>query len=174
MSTADMTIHSFRIGNYLTLPKQFISIFHILIPSIFFQISSPCERYIQASAEDNQIYVYDSRYIAAPVFILRHDEPNYGSHKPADVIATVTAQWSHKGSFLVTGGCDSKIRVWDISKGNPLISTFSAHAMPVATLAISNFDDFIVSGADDQRIVLYANHISPYSIGNYDWKSNSL
>jgi len=120
---------------------------------------SPCERYLQCSGEDNKILIFDLRFPDTPLHILSHESPfGTGIVETAAQQGVSSVQWSHNGLFLVSGGEDYLVRVWDIRLGAPLINTLSGHGGPVSSVAISPDDSLIASGGDETQVILYSEN----------------
>ena len=61
---------------------------------------------------------------------------------------------SSDAHFIVSGGDDDDLRMWDVTSGNQ-IKTFKGHTNPVWSVAISPDDKFILSGAEDMTVRLW-------------------
>merc|ERR1712216_1057436 len=66
------------------------------------------------------------------------------------------AQWAHRSPVLITGGEDARVRVWDMRRGEPLVSSLRGHQAPLSCCAVSKDDQLIASGDDSTKVVLYA------------------
>jgi WD40 repeat protein len=54
------------------------------------------------------------------------------------------------GRFLVTGGNEGKVKLWDVASGR-LEATFKGHAHQVTAVAISGDGKLVASGATTRR-----------------------
>ena len=61
---------------------------------------------------------------------------------------------SFNGRYVLSGGADAAIRVWDAEKGR-LQRVFEGHAAAVRTLAISDDQQALVSGSEDATLRLW-------------------
>lgn len=120
---------------------------------------SPCGRFIQSSGEDNRTIVYDIRFPTLPVHVLCHDR---GTEETWQGISS--AEWSTSG-FLVTGGEDYLVRVWDVRAGEPLVRTLKGHGGPVSSVAISPDECLLASGGDETQVILYSTPSSGWAVG---------
>jgi len=79
-----------------------------------------------------------------------------------------TVSWSPDGMYLVSGGHDSTLRIWEAGAGNTIL-TYNGHTQPIKTVAWSPGGRYIASGGDDatlqvweaftgKRVATYAEH----------------
>jgi WD40 repeat protein/serine/threonine protein kinase len=61
---------------------------------------------------------------------------------------------SFNGRYVLSGGADAAVRVWDAEKGR-LQRQFEGHAAAVRTLALSDDQQALVSGSDDATLRLW-------------------
>ena len=64
-----------------------------------------------------------------------------------------SVSWSHNGQYIVSGGQDNTIKLWD--SAGILISTLSGHTGDVYDVKFSMNDDFIISGSQDNTIKIW-------------------
>lgn len=69
-----------------------------------------------------------------------------------DIIRTVVC--SRDGRFLVSGGDDKTVKLWDLESGR-LIKTLEGHAKAVLSVFISPNNRWIVSGSSDHTVKLW-------------------
>ncbi|XP_020261065.1 uncharacterized protein LOC109837292 isoform X2 [Asparagus officinalis] len=67
------------------------------------------------------------------------------------------ARWLHTEPVLVTASGDGSIAMWDVTLGMPCVRHLISHTRSVNTVAIAPNDEYLCSGGDDQKIVLYHN-----------------
>ncbi|KAJ1917881.1 hypothetical protein IWQ60_007650 [Tieghemiomyces parasiticus] len=77
---------------------------------------SPCGRYIAAGCIEDTCLIYDCRFTREPVATLRHPRPPSSSSQTG----VYSVHW-YNSNHIVTGGPDSKVKVWDIGRGSPLL-----------------------------------------------------
>ena len=118
---------------------------------------SPCENYVQASGRDHRAVVYDRRmggHGTRPLHVLVHDRMTGSA---VEGLGVPCATWAHRSPVLVTGGEDSRVRVWDVRRADPLVLSMRGHQAPLSCVAISQDDFMIASGDDSYKTMLYAN-----------------
>ncbi|EFA76444.1 hypothetical protein PPL_10209 [Heterostelium album PN500] len=111
---------------------------------------SPCGVHLSSSGDSNSVFVYDIRFSSRPLHVLKH----YGDHTTNGMVNV--GKWTKQGNFLVTCGDDCTVRIWDISRGDPLIKSLRSHTGSVNYVDVSVNSDFIVSGGDDSVVNLYS------------------
>ena len=62
--------------------------------------------------------------------------------------------YSSNGKYIVSGGSDHKVKLWDIESGK-LIRTFYGHKKPVESVSFINKDQFVVSGSSDLAAIIW-------------------
>lgn len=62
--------------------------------------------------------------------------------------------YSHNGLYLLTGGNDNTIILWDFKSGMQ-VRTFTGHSKGIASLAFTNDDQRFISGSYDQTIKIW-------------------
>jgi WD40 repeat protein len=67
------------------------------------------------------------------------------------------ARWFQNEAVLVTASGNGSVTIWDPSLGQPCVRQISSHSRCINTVAISPKDQFICTGGDDQKVVLYQN-----------------
>lgn len=67
------------------------------------------------------------------------------------------ARWLQREPVLVTASGDGSIAMWDVTLGVPCVRQFASHTRSVNTVAVAPNDEYLCSGGDDQKIVLYHN-----------------
>lgn len=68
--------------------------------------------------------------------------------------AFVSVSFSHNGKFLVSGGADFSVRLWDAVSGK-LLHTFTGHQNEVRSVRFSAEDKFILSGSLDTQLKVW-------------------
>lgn len=76
-------------------------------------------------------------------------EPLLGHHGPVRALAL-----SLQSNYLVSGGNDCVIRVWDLNT-NQLIRQLGGHAGPVRTLALAESQELLISGSEDGSLRIW-------------------
>jgi WD40 repeat protein len=71
-----------------------------------------------------------------------------------DVLAIPSLDFSHDGKRLATAGCDSTLKVWDVSTG-ALLHTFQGHKGRVMKVAFSGDDRTIVTAGYDKTVKVW-------------------
>lgn len=67
------------------------------------------------------------------------------------------AKWFQDEAILVTASGSGSVAMWDPALGQPCVQHFKSHTRCVNTVAVSLKDQFICTGGDDQKVVLYQN-----------------
>jgi len=147
-------------------PNDSISLFKTGQMDVNIVSFSPCERYIQSSATDNRCVVFDVRFPERPIHLLSHLPP-IGQHEASGLVGINTAVWSPDGTFLVTGGEDGFVRIWDISSGDPLINCLMSNS-PICGCDVSNNYDMIVAGDEAATIKVWSTPYSNYILDDED------
>lgn len=62
--------------------------------------------------------------------------------------------FSNCGRFLVSGGADTRVLVWDIASGH-LIAQLTAHKEPVYSITFSRCANILATGGADDSICLW-------------------
>ncbi|XP_042499881.1 uncharacterized WD repeat-containing protein alr3466-like [Macadamia integrifolia] len=65
------------------------------------------------------------------------------------------ARWLHSEPILVTVSGNGSIAMWDVTLGQPCIRHLRSHTRCANTVAVAPNDQYICSGGDDQKVVLY-------------------
>lgn len=146
---------------------------------------SPCETYFQASCTGNCTFVWDTRMMPLETGVkcverpppvikdrafkalhrLSHGNPMPTSENSFQVPGVVDvgdqgvndAKWFQDEAILVTASGSGSVAMWDPALGQPCVQHFKSHTRCVNTVAVSLKDQFICTGGDDQKVVLYQN-----------------
>ncbi|CAM6051411.1 unnamed protein product [Sphagnum compactum] len=144
---------------------------------------SACETYFQASCTGNCTFVWDTRMMSlepgpkcttqTPLLAqgnpfralhqLSHGAPMPTSENSFQVPGYVDigdqgvndARWFQQEPILVTVSGNGSVAMWDVSLGQPCIQHIASHSRCINTVAVSPKDQFICTGGDDQKVVLY-------------------
>eukprot|EP01126_Amoeba_proteus_P001217 TRINITY_DN10344_c0_g2_i5.p1 TRINITY_DN10344_c0_g2~~TRINITY_DN10344_c0_g2_i5.p1 ORF type:complete len:671 (-),score=118.18 TRINITY_DN10344_c0_g2_i5:287-2299(-) len=127
---------------------------------------SPCERYLQSSGTDNRCIVFDVRFPKCPVQTLHHLPPPIQDHATG-LVGINSAVWTQDGNFLVTGGEDGYVRVWDIAVGDPLVNSLGGSS-PICGCDVSPNFDMVVAGDEAATIKVWSTKYSKYTIQDED------
>lgn len=65
------------------------------------------------------------------------------------------ARWLHNMPVLVTASGNGSIAMWNVTLGQPCVRHLSSHTRCANTVAVAPNDEYICSGGDDQKVVLY-------------------
>ncbi|GLJ47466.1 hypothetical protein SUGI_1001880 [Cryptomeria japonica] len=65
------------------------------------------------------------------------------------------ARWLHNMSVLVTASGNGSVAMWNVTLGKPCIRHLISHTRCANTVAVAPNDEYICSGGDDQKVVLY-------------------
>ncbi|KAJ4973581.1 hypothetical protein NE237_006755 [Protea cynaroides] len=65
------------------------------------------------------------------------------------------ARWLHREPILVTVSGNGSIAMWDVTLGQPCIRHLRSHTRCANTVSVAPNDQYICSGGDDQKVVLY-------------------
>ncbi|KAG0566908.1 hypothetical protein KC19_7G096500 [Ceratodon purpureus] len=146
---------------------------------------SSCETYFQASCTGNCTFIWDTRMmplkigstcVAQPpplaqensfraLHQLSHGNPMPTAENAFQVPGYVDigdqgvndARWFQNEAVLVTASGSGSIAMWDPSLGQPCVRLIASHSRCINTVAVSPKDQFICTGGDDQKVVLYQN-----------------
>ncbi|KAJ3255488.1 hypothetical protein HK104_007139, partial [Borealophlyctis nickersoniae] len=130
---------------------------------------SPCERYIYATADPNEngdvpaTLVYDVRWPRDSVLADRGQQSKVVHKLPhvaqpddkTDREGIGCAVWTQTG-FLMTGGMDSCVRIWDPRRGDPLVRVLDGHEAPVCALTLSDDESFLAVGTNTSCVYLWS------------------
>ncbi|BBN04469.1 hypothetical protein MPTK1_3g04900 [Marchantia polymorpha subsp. ruderalis] len=148
---------------------------------------SACGTFFHSSSTANHSLVWDTRmmpmdrgerpgerpiavskpnmWTARPLHCLSHGEPMPTTQNAGQLPGYVDegdggvndARWCQSAPVLVTASGNGSIAMWDITLGRPCVRLLTSHTRCINTVAISRDDQFICSGGDDQKVVLYEN-----------------
>lgn len=146
---------------------------------------SSCETFFQASCTGNCTFVWDMRMmplktgprcVAQPpplaqeksfraLHHLSHGDPMPTSENAFQVPGYVDigdqgvndARWFENEAILVTASGTGSVAMWNPSLGQPCVQHIASHSRCINTVAVSPKDQFICTGGDDQKVVLYQN-----------------
>jgi WD40 repeat protein len=146
---------------------------------------SACDTYFQASCTGNSTFVWDTRMmpmesgpkcVERPPSVARgrtfkalhqlsHGDPMPTAENSFQVPGVVDvgdqgvndAKWFQGEAILITASGSGSVTMWDPTLGQPCVQHFKSHARCVNTVAVSSKDQFICTGGDDQKVVLYQN-----------------
>ncbi|XP_017778484.1 PREDICTED: cilia- and flagella-associated protein 52 [Nicrophorus vespilloides] len=63
---------------------------------------------------------------------------------------------SHNGKFIISGGCEGQVRIWDIKPTSQnLVCTLKEHTGPVSAIHINRTDDEAVSASTDGTCIIW-------------------
>jgi len=110
--------------------------------------------YETSAGNDNRTIVFDQRFPKKPLHVLAH-ETLYEGGNDAQGVAAV--EWMSSG-FLVTGGEDNTIRIWDPRLQSPELHVLRGHGGTVSAVAIAPQEDLLASGGDETKVQLYGMH----------------
>ena len=126
--------------------------------SDFNQISfSPDDTFLQASMEDNHVYVFDTRVLDRPLHCLAHEQAPRVMRVPCDSIGVTMSRWTRQG-FLFSCGAEGTVKVWDMrgATQNALLKTLRSHCFSVSCVDVSPDGTLAASGCDGNRVALYS------------------
>ncbi|KAJ0972502.1 hypothetical protein J5N97_020461 [Dioscorea zingiberensis] len=146
---------------------------------------SSCGTYFNASSTSNNTIVWDARlmpmnreqmhtekshqgsdmHYLRPLHCLSHGNQmptaEHSGQLPGHVDegdqGVNDARWLHKEPILVTVSGDGSLAMWDVTLGQPSVRHIVTHSRCANTVAVSGNDEYLCSGGDDQKIVLYHN-----------------
>ncbi|KAK9768687.1 hypothetical protein K7432_000443 [Basidiobolus ranarum] len=113
---------------------------------------SPDETFITSSGTENRTFVYDRRFCDAPVHVLSHEEPTGGIRHDG----VISLQWVGP-NMLLTGGGDSLVKLWNITRSDPCIHSLDNQDSPVSSLSITPDHDVLAVGTISGSVYLYSN-----------------
>ncbi|KAH3760269.1 hypothetical protein Pelo_7905 [Pelomyxa schiedti] len=135
---------------------------------------SHCDTFLAIAGETyNTIPVFDIRFPSKPLSVLVHhldpaDIEQQFSKTQRDHGKKTLPQgpanypfWTSTG-MLVTGGEDTKVRIWDLRKGDPLLFSLSCHQDAVTSVTVTSEDWpgtlILASGDDSSGVWLHCPH----------------
>lgn len=74
--------------------------------------------------------------------------------KEEDIQGVTSVRWTRAG-YLITGGDDGIVRMWDAKSGDNTVHSIKGHHASINYIDISLEEDYIISGADDNFVALY-------------------
>ncbi|XP_077229820.1 uncharacterized protein LOC143862640 isoform X3 [Tasmannia lanceolata] len=146
---------------------------------------SSCGTYFQASGTSNNTFIWDTRFMPMnhgqmplekplpindsrsmrPLHCLSHGKQMPTAEHTGQLPGHVDegdqgvndARWLHREPVLVTVSGDGSIAMWDVTLGQPCVRHLSSHTRCANTVAVAPNDEYLCSGGDDQKVVLYHN-----------------
>ncbi|WOL18719.1 hypothetical protein Cni_G27516 [Canna indica] len=142
---------------------------------------SSCGTYLTASGTSNNTLVWDTRVLPMnhvqlpheridmrflrPLHCLSHGKQmptaEYAGQIPGHVEmgdqGVNDSQWLQTEPVLVTVSGDGSIAMWNVTLGQPCIRHLFSHTRCANTIAVAPNDEYLCTGGDDQKIVLYHN-----------------
>lgn len=155
---------------------------------------SSCGTYFNAASTSNNTMVWDTRlmptnrrqihlgssqnrdaHFLRPLHCLSHGKQmptaEHAGQLPGHVDegdqGVNDARWLHREPVLVSVSGDGSIAMWDVTLGMPCIRHLVSHARCVNTVAVAPSDEYLCSGGDDQKVVLYHNK---RGMGHQKWR----
>ncbi|KAG0265260.1 hypothetical protein BG011_005131 [Mortierella polycephala] len=121
---------------------------------------SPCARYIISCSNNNEVAVFDRRFLGEPALHRFH----HASKEDDDANAGITsALWwpSCMGSnrpMLISGGGDGTVKLWDIQRAteDAEIWSLEANLGPVARVTASSSFEHLIVGGDTGAVSLFS------------------
>nr|XP_010927730.1 uncharacterized protein LOC105049689 isoform X2 [Elaeis guineensis] len=68
------------------------------------------------------------------------------------------ARWLQREPVLVTVSGDGSMAMWNVALGQPCVRHIMSHTRCVNTVAVAPNDEYLCTGGDDQKVVLYQNN----------------
>lgn len=99
---------------------------------------------LAAGASDGSIYLLDSETLTLKQRIA-------GAHDPS----VFTVCFSPDGRFLLSGGRDAMLRVWDLEKNSALVSEQPAHLFTINHVAYAPNGNFFATASRDKTIKIW-------------------
>ncbi|KAJ3681260.1 hypothetical protein LUZ60_015749 [Juncus effusus] len=124
---------------------------------------SGCGTYFSASGTTNNSLVWDTRFVPTNTTNkdLRFFRPLHClSHGNVDSLGDQGvngARWLQREPVLVTASGDGSMVMWDVTLGRPFVRRIVGHTQCVNTLDAAPNDEYLCTGGDDKKIVLYHN-----------------
>ncbi|RUS24823.1 hypothetical protein BC938DRAFT_473027 [Jimgerdemannia flammicorona] len=87
----------------------------------------------------NLTVIYDWRFPKQPLYLLLHQDPLSENISGTSSEGITGIQWIDNGNFLLTGGADGCIHLWNLRLQNPLVHTY-ALKMPVCRFSLIEED----------------------------------
>lgn len=112
------------------------------------------------SSTFNRTYIYKNNFLSE-------------GHKGSVTAIAVTTN----GKYIVSGGEDGTIRIWDIETKMQIGEAIRAHKFGITSIAVSSDTKFIVSGSripSSANQYTYNEHILGGGIGIWDFKTHKL
>ncbi|RUS24824.1 hypothetical protein BC938DRAFT_473027 [Jimgerdemannia flammicorona] len=100
---------------------------------------SPNEIFVASCGTNNQTVIYDWRFPKQPLYLLLHQDPLSENISGTSSEGITGIQWIDNGNFLLTGGADGCIHLWNLRLQNPLVHTY-ALKMPVCRFSLIEED----------------------------------
>jgi len=150
---AGATDRTVRCFDLRCLPKS-VRTYETFQNDINVVVLSPDEHLLASAGNDNRTIVFDQRFPKKPLHVLAH-ETLYEGGNDAQGVAAV--EWMSSG-FLVTGGEDNTIRIWDPRLQSPELHVLRGHGGTVSAVAIAPQEDLLASGGDETKVQLYGMH----------------
>ncbi|KAI1315602.1 hypothetical protein EDD11_000612 [Mortierella claussenii] len=120
---------------------------------------SPCEQYVISCSHNNEVAVFDRRWMTGPPLHRLHHINKEDDDSNAGI---TSALWWPRGlgtsqTMLVTGGGDGAVKLWDIRRAteDTEIWSFEANLGPIARLSSSPSFEHLVVGGDTGAVSVY-------------------
>ncbi|XP_008790776.2 uncharacterized protein LOC103707865 isoform X1 [Phoenix dactylifera] len=147
---------------------------------------SGCGTYFTASSTSNNTLVWDTRFLPfnrgqaalgascqsndmrffRPLHCLSHGKQmptaEHAGQLPGHVDegdqGVNDARWLQREPVLVTVSGDGSMAMWNVALGQPCVRHIINHTRCVNTVAVAPNDEYLCTGGDDQKVVLYHNN----------------
>jgi hypothetical protein len=127
------------------------------VVSIWFAISKPDHRKRQPAQTPNVAKVQPSAtpmFIPAPPENRAQNEQAGPRHFQGDLSLVVSLAFSPDGRYVLAGGADAIIRLWDVQRGKE-IRRLEGHSNIVRSVAFSPNSRYALSGSNDKSVWLW-------------------
>jgi WD40 repeat protein len=89
------------------------------------------------------------------------------THDISGQVGINSATWTRDGHFLMTGGEDGFVRLWDVMAGDPLINSLESNS-PICACDISQYYDMVIAGDEASTVKVWSLSGSQYIINDED------
>ncbi len=101
----------------------------------------------------NQIYIYDA-VTHTRLHVLKMNSTVPMGSNTVDMGIVNSIAFSPKGQYLISGGKDSTLRLWDVEK-EQILQELKGHTKEITTVAFSPDGELVASGSKDSTIIVW-------------------
>jgi len=109
---------------------------------------SPCENYIACGGLDSSVFVFDQRFGRVPLYNLSHAVT-------IEKQGVSVCKFSKEG-YLLTGGDDADLRIWDLTTRSQLVHKLNKNDSALTSISFTEDLSFVLAGLDSGAVSIYS------------------